>query len=45
MLLRFVQFSNEKRSRGASAVHLVEHGRTGTGHPVSVAGVGRDIEG
>ena len=37
MLLRFVEFFDEKRPCGAGAVHLVEHGRTGSEHPVSVA--------
>ena len=45
VLVRFVQFSDEKRPRGASAVHLVKDGRTGTGHPVSVAQARCGIEG
>ena len=45
VFLRFVEFSHEERPCGAGAVDLVEHGRTGTEHPVSVAGVGGDVEG
>ena len=45
MLLRFVQFSDEKRPCGAGAVDLVKDGRTGTGHPVSVAWTRCAIEG
>ena len=45
MFLRFVQFSDEKRPCGAGAVDLIKDGRTGTEHPVSVAGVGSDVEG
>ena len=43
--MRFVQFSDEKRPRGAGAVDLVKDGRTGTGHPVSVARARCGIEG
>ena len=45
VFLRFVQFSNEERPCRAGTVHLVEDGGSGTEHPVSVAGVGRDVEG
>ena len=45
MFLRFVQISREERPCGAGAVDLVKDGRTGTAHPVSVAGVGCDVEG
>ena len=45
VLVRFVQVSDQKRPRGASAVHLVEHGRTGAEHPVSLARARCGIEG
>ena len=45
MLVRFVEFSDEKRPCGAGAVDLVEDGRTGTGHPGSVAGLGCEVQG
>ena len=45
VLDRFVQFSDEERPCGACAVDLIEDGRTGTEHPVSVAAHRCDVEG
>ena len=45
MFLRFIQISGEERPSGTGAVDLVKDGRTGAGHPVSVAEVECDVEG
>ena len=43
--MRFVQISGEERPGGAGAVHLIEDGGSAAEHSVSVAGVGRGVEG